>query len=329
MAPAKKRKNARTLSEIADAIHLLERTNIIDIGDCLIEAKDQECEHGEWLNWLVDAELGYSVDTAERYMKVAKLGAKYATLRNLKLGKTTLYALADHEPEEDLPAIIKELAKHATKTSLKPSAAERVIRIGIGRGRFGDHPDATLVALAVESIRSMCLSSHTSLLRYEKVVAALQEREPKTDEDAKSIINEIEQAALDPEEREYQESLRRSGDARRAAAAAPKDAVATPEKKDRLYSVIADEKIADIALQQGDHIFSRIETFLSFDASDPLWSVAKAKLIERGLKAEELYRLDKLIEMLQAIRDALRENSGASAVKAAADRAEAKAKLLH
>src|ERR1700676_5769644 len=103
-------------------------------------------------------------------MKVARLAAKYRNLRHLKLGKTTLYALADHECEEDLPAIIKELAKHATKTSLKPSAAERVIRIGIGRGRFGNHPDATLAALAE-------LNKYGDKSWHKKAFAALQERE--------------------------------------------------------------------------------------------------------------------------------------------------------
>jgi Protein of unknown function (DUF3102) len=195
-----KRKNARTLSEIADAVHLLERTNIIDIGDLLLEAKDQECEHGEWLDWLVDAEFDFSVGTAERYMNVAKLNAKFCTLRNLKLGATTLYELANHDDEDDLPAIIKELAKHATKTSLKPRDAERVIKIGIGRGRFGDHPDATLVALAD-------LDEHRS--GHEKAVAALQEREPKIDEEAKSIVDEIRWAAMDAKDQEYQEWLRR------------------------------------------------------------------------------------------------------------------------
>ena len=47
-----KRKNVRSLGEIAVSIHRLERANIKDIGDALIEAKSQ-CEHGEWLQWLM------------------------------------------------------------------------------------------------------------------------------------------------------------------------------------------------------------------------------------------------------------------------------------
>src|ERR1700676_735496 len=134
-------------------------------------------------------------------MKVARLAAKYRNLRHLKLGKTTLYALADHECEEDLPAIIKELAKHATKTSLKPSAAERVIRIGIGRGRFGNHPDATLAALA-----ELELDEYGDKSCDDKAKAALLKREPTTDENAYSIIDEIQQ--------EYAKAARKAKEAK-------------------------------------------------------------------------------------------------------------------
>lgn len=136
-----KRKNVRSLDEIADGIHKLERRNIIDIGNLLLEAKAQ-CEHGQWLQWLY-SEFGWSSTTAERYMKAADLASKFHILQNLRLAATTLYELADHEPEEDLPEIIEELAKHATKSRLAPRDAKRVIKIGIGRHRFGDYPEAT------------------------------------------------------------------------------------------------------------------------------------------------------------------------------------------
>jgi Protein of unknown function (DUF3102) len=179
-----KQKNVRPLDTIADSIHKLERGNIIDIGDLLLEAKAQ-CEHGDWLDWL-DAEFKWwSEGAAERYMRVAKLSAKFCNLRNLRLGRTTLYKLAEHECEEDLPAIIKELVKHATKTSLKPRDAERVIKIGIARNRFGDHPDATLVQL---------VELDNDEPWYEKAVAALQQHQPKTDESACSIVDEFMEA---------------------------------------------------------------------------------------------------------------------------------------
>jgi hypothetical protein len=177
-----KPKNVRSLDTIAENINRVARGNIFDIGDLLLEAKAQ-CEHGQWLDWL-SAEFTWSVDSAERYMKVAELAAKFRRLRNLKLAVTTLYELADHEGEEDLPAVIEELAKHATKTPLRPSDAKRLIKIGIGRCRFGDHPDATLVQL-VE------LDRFSGESWSEKAVAALQEREPDTDESASLLVDEI------------------------------------------------------------------------------------------------------------------------------------------
>jgi Protein of unknown function (DUF3102) len=182
-----KQKNARSLDAIADDINRLKRANIFDIGDLLVEAKAQ-CEHGEWLDWL-SAEFEWaSVDTAERYMKVAKLSAQFRSVRNLKLAATTLYRLVDHEDEDELPAILKELTKHATKTRLKPVEANRVMQVGIGRHRFGNHPDATL-----EKLVDLDQHNHTSW--YEGAVLALQERNPKTSEAADAIVDEIEQEA--------------------------------------------------------------------------------------------------------------------------------------
>src|SRR5882672_3896846 len=139
------RKNARPLDAIAIDIHTLECKSVFEIGDLLLEAKAQ-CEHGQWLVWL-DDEFEWSEDTAERYVKVAELCTRFRRLRNLKLRKTTLYKLAHLEDEENLRAIIADLAKHATKSLLAPRDAERVIQIGVGRRRFGNHSDATLYRL--------------------------------------------------------------------------------------------------------------------------------------------------------------------------------------
>jgi hypothetical protein len=176
-----KRKNVRPLDTIAVDIHQLERGNIIDLGDLLLEAKSQ-CEHGDWLKWLT-CEFDWSVDTAERYMGVAALNAKFRRLRNLKIAATTLYALV-YQEQDDLPAIIGELAKHASETRLSPRDAKRVIKIGIGRRRYGDHPEATLVQL-------LELDRFSDESWCEKAVAALLEREPDTDESAGLLVREM------------------------------------------------------------------------------------------------------------------------------------------
>jgi len=173
------KKNARSLDAIAVAYNALERASIIDAGDLLIEAKDQ-CDHGKWLDW-VERELDCSITTAERRMRVAELAAKFPKLRNLKIGKGTLFELVG-EDREDLPAIVTELAKHATKSRLPSGDAKRVIRIGIGRRRFGDYPDVTLERLSTLSDDSP---------RHAKLIAALKDQKPTTDEAADAIVIDI------------------------------------------------------------------------------------------------------------------------------------------
>jgi len=174
-----KKRNGRSLDAIAIEINKLERANLIDIGDLLLEAQ-AACEPGTWLDWL-EAEFEWSVDTAERFMNVARLAGRFRNLRNLQLAKTTFYALANHD-EADLPAIIAELAKHATKSRLAPFDAERVIRVAIGRRRFGDYPDVTLERLGP-------LSDHSP--RQAKLIAALKEQKPTTHEAADAIVLDI------------------------------------------------------------------------------------------------------------------------------------------
>src|SRR5262249_9445539 len=127
-----------------------------------------------------------------RYADVAELGSKFCKLKNLKLAASTLYALVEHDNEDDLPSIIEELARHASKKQLSIRDAEHVIRIGIGRHRYGDHPDATLVQLVeIEQYRDSSW--------YDKAVAELKEQKPETDESAYAIVDEVEQEYLEAE----------------------------------------------------------------------------------------------------------------------------------
>jgi hypothetical protein len=197
-----KPKNVRSLDEIALIIQGLERKNIFEIGDRLLEAKDQ-CQHGEWLDWLND-NFEMSEDTAERKMGVAKLGSKFRRLRNLQLGATTLYKLADLADDEvndgEMTAIVEELAKHATEARLVPVDALRVISMGLGRHHFGDHPDATLSVLERLKVRQR------GQPWYDAVVAALQEQNPETDEDASRTIQSARAAFLAAEASEAEEA---------------------------------------------------------------------------------------------------------------------------
>ena len=92
----------------------------------------------------------------------------------LHLGRTTLYDLCDEDDEPSL--IIAELAKHATQAHLKPAKARDIISIGRSRFFHGDHPDATLWALAGLDAEGY---THSILVA---AVAALKAQNPETDE---------------------------------------------------------------------------------------------------------------------------------------------------
>jgi hypothetical protein len=177
----------RSLDDIAAKIHRAERASIFEIGALLLEAHER-CEHGKWREWLYD-EFEWSEDTAANYIKAAKLAAKFRNFRNLKLTKSTIYALAD-EDESDLPAIITELEKHALKRHLKAEEAEDIIAIGRARGRHGDHPDATLRALDE-------LDGEWGLPWEAQAIERLKSENPTTDEAAETIVKAI-AAAEDP-----------------------------------------------------------------------------------------------------------------------------------
>jgi hypothetical protein len=169
-----------SLDDIAAKIHQVRRTSLFDIGALLLEANDQ-CEHGEWGEWLYD-EFEWSADTADRYMKAAELASKFRKLRNLKLAKSTIYALAD-ENEGDLPAVIAELTRHATKRQLRASDAEDVIAIGRARGRHGDFPDVTLREIAYLEAGGTRGAS--------QIIEALKAKKPESEEAAAAVIDAI------------------------------------------------------------------------------------------------------------------------------------------
>jgi hypothetical protein len=141
---------------------------VFDIGNLLIEAKSQ-CKHGEWGAW-IGSNFGYVPTTAQRYMQAAKLTAKYCTVQHLNIGLLTLCQLAN-EADEDMPDILKELAKRPIKNR---ADAERLIDIGRIRRHYPDPklPDETLWQLA---------KLHSSKRELDtKLVAALLEHKPET-----------------------------------------------------------------------------------------------------------------------------------------------------
>src|SRR5262249_53665886 len=95
--------NVRSLDAIAKDIHRRKRDDLSAVGNPRREAK-ATCRQGEWLPWLKE-EFGWSEDSAERYMSVARLGERFRPLRNLLLPKTVFYYLVkqDKAPPAAMP----------------------------------------------------------------------------------------------------------------------------------------------------------------------------------------------------------------------------------
>jgi hypothetical protein len=184
------RRNRRPLDDIAADIHKLQRSNVFEIGDLLLEAKEQ-LDHGEFLPWLREEFPDWSEDSAQRAMNVARLGNKYRSLRNLKLPRTTLYDLVDLDADEDddtpdelIQATITALAEQATDSQLKAAAAARIIELTRLRQQFGDYPEATLFALDD-------VTTKPPKPWRDKVIEALKAKSPTTEEAAKTIILKV------------------------------------------------------------------------------------------------------------------------------------------
>jgi hypothetical protein len=102
---------------------------IIEVGRSLIEVKAQ-LDHGKFGDW-VDAECGFSLSSAENYMRVAeRFGDKIGTVANLS--PTTVYRLAAKStPPEVIEAALQRAAKGAVisddnvDTALKAARAAK------------------------------------------------------------------------------------------------------------------------------------------------------------------------------------------------------------
>jgi Protein of unknown function (DUF3102) len=119
----------RTLESITGEIHAAlkhQTANIMLVGALLVEA-NEHVEHGKWLPWL-QQEFDLSERTAHRYMKVARLVAKSATVADLNLSPSALYVFADEADEcddDDMAAILKVAA--TTPERITKSRAQKIV----------------------------------------------------------------------------------------------------------------------------------------------------------------------------------------------------------
>jgi hypothetical protein len=66
--------------------------DVIEIGRLLLECKER-CGHGNWLPWL-EAEFGWSEDTAERFIRLNKLAGQIPQIAEYDIPVSGLYLLA-------------------------------------------------------------------------------------------------------------------------------------------------------------------------------------------------------------------------------------------
>lgn len=115
------KKIKRAIEAIAEQLQTVmkrEVTDIIAIGDLLLEAKEHFLEHGEWLPWLQE-NFGSSIRTAENYMAAARFASQFRNVANLKLRPTALYRLG-----RELDAPIGFYNIIAVKAILKAAESE-------------------------------------------------------------------------------------------------------------------------------------------------------------------------------------------------------------
>jgi len=183
MSKKKELRNSRTLDEFAADIVAHQRSNIFEIGELLLQAKEQH--PGDFLDWLYvnEQDLG-SVRSAENKMGAALLKRRFGNIANLKVGKTTVYHLVafdkDHSTLTEIA--IGALAAQTKGARLKHSDAEKIIELVRLRGEFGDYPDATLFALDDIATTKRPKPWHA------KTTEILKNKRPETEEEADALI---------------------------------------------------------------------------------------------------------------------------------------------
>ena len=112
------KKQRRKLSIITQDLRIAlkrETTDIIGIGNLLVEAKDH-LKHGKWLPWL-KKEFSLSDRSARNYMQAAKFAAKSETVSDLgNLSPSALYAISSDGGAIYTPEIIKTILQEAKKS---------------------------------------------------------------------------------------------------------------------------------------------------------------------------------------------------------------------
>jgi hypothetical protein len=174
-------KNHRPLAAITRQIQAEERSSVFKIGKLLIEAKDQ-LKHGDWLPYLKD--IGWEARSAQLYMAVASLAAKYENISHLDAALTALFALTWVE-EKALPLAIERLKKSVAR---KDSASLQRRMVELSSLAF-ENPKLSEIALEGmhEAINRNCDGDPVLSEAMAALASAIKEANPTTTEELEAI----------------------------------------------------------------------------------------------------------------------------------------------
>lgn len=120
----------RDVKEIAAAIISRKGTivqSFLEIGNLLIEAKEQLTKHGQWMKWL-DNEVNISYRMAERYMQLARTYANSTSVTNLGMTKAlALLALPEAQRESFICELHEVNGQQKTVSDMSVREIRRVI----------------------------------------------------------------------------------------------------------------------------------------------------------------------------------------------------------
>jgi hypothetical protein len=289
----------RRLPQIAHAIRALERKtiqNVIEIGKLLCEASEQ-CAHGEYMPWL-KREFGWSHDTSLNFRNVYVLSqipkfSDFATL-NMNISISALY-MAARFLRDDQPSDVQ-----AAGEAIIAAARHQRVSYTMACDIADEHlnPDVERVVDTPVDHDDGGADEHDDLPR-----ASLTPAEPlaEDDDDLESDDDTEIAAIIDKDGKMW-----RIGPHVDAEPDDDAETVSEPRNADELNLILRKRYAA------------RLQVMLDTPQDDPFWLeffrlVGTAKLRE-------------LIAKLQAIHN---KHCKESNVKAAADRAETKAKGLH
>lgn len=120
----------RDVKEIAAAIISRKGTivqSFLEIGNLLIEAKEQLTKHGQWMKWL-DNEVNISYRMAERYMQLARAYANSTSVTDLGMTKAlALLALPEAQRESFISEPHEVNGQQKTVSDMSVREIRRVI----------------------------------------------------------------------------------------------------------------------------------------------------------------------------------------------------------